>query len=63
VPSLEVENGVLLVNPGHLKKKDKRGFAASYAVLDVQPGRIEARLIEIGTGSLVKEISFKGVRT
>jgi putative phosphoesterase len=63
VPSLAAENGVLLVNPGHLKKKDKRGLAPGYAVLDVEPGRIEARLLELGTGAVVKEISFKGVKT
>jgi putative phosphoesterase len=63
VPSLEAKNGVLLVNPGHLKEKDKRGFAPGYAVLDIGPGRIEARLIELGTGTVVKKISFKGVKT
>lgn len=60
-PSIETEKGVLLVNPGHLKTADKRGFAPSYAVLDVEWGRIEARILEAGSGNVVKEISFKRV--
>lgn len=62
VPSIETENGVLMINPGHLKDGDKRGFPPSYAVLDVEPGRIEARILEAGSGDMVKEISFKRVR-
>jgi putative phosphoesterase len=62
VPSIEVQDGVLLVNPGHLKDGDKRGFPASYAILDVSADRIEARIIELGSGAVVKGISFKGVK-
>lgn len=61
VPSIEAQNGVLLVNPGHLKGEDKRGFRPSYAVLDVNPDRIDARILEAGTGAVVEQISFKGV--
>jgi putative phosphoesterase len=60
-PSIEVENGVLLVNPGHLKDRDRRGFPPSYAILDVYPGRIEAKILKAETGDVVKEISFKRV--
>jgi putative phosphoesterase len=61
VPSIEVQSAVLLVNPGHLKSGDKRGFPPSYAILDVSDGSIEARVVELGSGALVKEISFKRV--
>lgn len=62
VPIIEVKKGVLLVNPGHLKDEDKRGFAPSYAILDISPDSIETRIIEVGTGRVVKELSFKRVR-
>lgn len=61
VPSIEVRDGVLLVNPGHLKERDKRGFPPSYAVLEVSGGRIDARILELGSGAVVKEVSFKRV--
>lgn len=31
----EVENGVLFVNPGHLKVEDKKGMPPTYAMLDI----------------------------
>jgi putative phosphoesterase len=61
IPSIEVKNGVLLVNPGHLKGVDKRGFSATYAVLDLNGGCIDARIFELGSGTVVKEVSFKRV--
>ncbi len=61
VPLLEVENGVLMVNPGHLKTDDKRGFPPTYALLDVEKGRIEERVLEAGSGTVVKEIVFECV--
>lgn len=61
IPSIDVENGVLRVNPGHLKNGDKRGFPATYAVMDVSGARIEARILEAGSGEVLKEFSFKRV--
>ena len=62
VPSIEVEKGVLRVNPGHLKDGDKRGFASTYALLDVGKDLIKARIIRAGSGDIVKELGFKRVR-
>lgn len=61
VPSIEVRNGVLRVNPGHLMDGDKRGFASSYAILDVSGDRIDAGIIELGSGAVVEEVGFKRV--
>jgi len=61
IPSIEVKNGVLLVNPGHLKGQDKRGFSPTYAVLDISGDRIDARIVELGSGAVMKKISFKRV--
>jgi putative phosphoesterase len=61
-PSIDVQNGVLLVNPGHLKSGDRYGITPSYAVLDVNPGQIDVKIYELGTGKVVKGISFKGVK-
>jgi putative phosphoesterase len=62
VPSIEDRGGILLLNPGHLKKKDKHGFQPSYAVLKLLGGRIEAEIIELGTGRVVEEVNFKRFR-
>lgn len=61
-PSIETQNGVLLLNPGHLKDKEKRGVRPSYAVLELERDRIDAKIYESGTGVVLKEVSFKRVR-
>ena len=62
MPSIEVRNRVLMVNPGHLKESDKRGFAPTYAVLDVTRERIGVRIIELGSGEVVEKAVFKRVK-
>lgn len=47
IPALEERDSVLWVNPGHLKSTDKKGHSPSYAVLDIQPDKIEASVIDL----------------
>jgi putative phosphoesterase len=41
VPAIAMENSVYLINPGHLKSDDKRGYEPSYAVLNVEKESID----------------------
>ena len=59
IPRLEEKHGILFINPGHLKSKDKKGMAPSYAVVEVVPDRIRARIIELESGARVKDIEFR----
>jgi putative phosphoesterase len=50
LPLAELRGKVMWVNPGHLRRKDKKGAPASYAVLEMEEGRARARIIELTTG-------------
>lgn len=43
----EVENGVLFVNPGHLKIEDKKGMPPTYAVLDMEGRSVSVSIVGI----------------
>lgn len=52
VPEARVENGVLWVNPGHLKDADKKGHAPSFAVLDIGKEGTRVLLVDLKTGDV-----------
>lgn len=41
IPAIGIEGSVYLINPGHLKSEDKRGFEPSYALLDITKDSID----------------------
>jgi putative phosphoesterase len=41
IPAISIENHVYLINPGHLKSSDKRGYEPSYAVMDISSESIQ----------------------
>ena len=57
-PELAVKDSILFVNPGHLKEQDKKGFSATYAILNIDSIGINARIIGLGTGNLLNEVIF-----
>ncbi|MGB9791543.1 MAG: cyclophilin-like fold protein, partial [Thermacetogeniaceae bacterium] len=58
IPALEERDHVLWVNPGHLKAEDKKGHPPSYAVLEVQPGEVIARIIGLRDQETLAERRF-----
>lgn len=46
VAKIEDKKGVLWVNPGHLRESDKNGNPASFAIIDIGQGRIDAKIIK-----------------
>lgn len=50
----KVENGILFVNPGHLKKEDKKGMPPSYALVEIEDKKILAKVISLD-GKILKE--------
>lgn len=52
-PRLELEGRVMWLNPGHLRRKDKKGARASYALLDISAKRVSARILDVATGDEV----------
>lgn len=57
-PQLAEENGILFVNPGHLKKEDKKGHAATYAIMDVERNGITVKIVELASGGVLEEVTF-----
>ena len=41
-----IEDGILMVNPGHLGAEDKRG-EATFAILDISNGNIDVKMVDI----------------
>ncbi|WP_051276599.1 metallophosphoesterase family protein [Desulfovirgula thermocuniculi] len=50
VPAVSWENGVLWVNPGHLKAHDKKGHGPSFAVLALEEKGVTAYLVDLHAG-------------
>lgn len=50
VPSAEERDGVLWVNPGHLKSADKKGHSPSYAVLTFSDGEAGVKIFDLRSG-------------
>lgn len=45
--SVEIEDGILFVNPGHLKAEDKKGRPATYAVLYIEGRNVRVRIVGV----------------
>lgn len=50
----KVEGGILFVNPGHLKREDKKGMPPTYAVVEIDGEKVSARIIALN-GEVLKE--------
>jgi putative phosphoesterase len=59
IPEIATDDGILFVNPGHLKGDDKKGHSASYAILDIGDDEITATLVEAGTGRPIKRLRYR----
>jgi len=58
IPKIEESQGILCVNPGHLKPVDKKGYPPSYALLDFGPQGIQARIFGLEEREVLAEKSF-----
>jgi len=43
--AIRQENGIVLINPGHLKPNDKKGFPPTYALIEINGRHIKAKII------------------
>lgn len=53
VPAIAKEGNVYLINPGHLKATDKRGFEPSYALLVLEKETIDVKIKKLNTQEIV----------
>ena len=57
-PEITLNNKIIRLNPGHLKKAEDRGYLASFAVVDVTSSAIKMTLIEYESGDVIESQSF-----
>lgn len=58
-PRLEVVNGVLVINPGHLNKGDRRGYLPTYAILNLTDKRMEVCIYQLLDQTVLLQGSFE----
>jgi uncharacterized protein len=58
VPDIREEEGVLWVNPGHLKAHDRRGYPLSYALMHLTPPTVDVRIVSLATGQILYRTVF-----
>jgi putative phosphoesterase len=50
IPKVNMERGVIWVNPGHLKDDDKKGYPPTYALLEIIGTEIRVRIVDLYAG-------------
>jgi uncharacterized protein len=58
VPSIHEEEGVLWVNPGHLKAHDRRGYPLSYALMHLNRPTVDVQILSLATGQTLCNTIF-----
>jgi putative phosphoesterase len=50
IPEVREKEGVLWVNPGHVKDDDKKGYPPTYALLEITGTKIRVRIVDLYSG-------------
>lgn len=58
IPSIQEKDGVLWVNPGHLKAHDRRGFPLTFALMRLNPATVDIRILSLATGHILLSSLF-----
>ena len=56
IPKIEDREGVLILNPGHLKKEDKKGYSPSFGLVDFDE-KI-AKIFDLERKTIIEEKAF-----
>ncbi len=64
IPKIELRGRKLVVNPGHLKTSDKKGYPPTYAIMDIDSDRVKIVIREFFTGRVIAslEVDKKFIR-
>ena len=58
VPDIREKEGVLWVNPGHLKAHDRRGYPLSYALIHLTPPLIDVKILSLDNRARIIQYCF-----
>jgi uncharacterized protein len=56
--NIQEREGVLWINPGHLKAFDRRSHVLSYALMNLTPPRVDVRILALATGQILFSTVF-----
>lgn len=59
VPEIKQEDGIIFVNPGHLKNEDKRGAPATFAYVELTMSHMLARIYRLTDYEIFEERTFR----
>ncbi len=59
VPSIDVRKSILHVNPGHLKKSDKKGHPPTYGLLEIVTGEARVILFDFASKAILATTKFR----
>ena len=59
IPDIKREEGIIFVNPGHLKDEDKKGYSPTFCLIDFSEYTITIEIYELRDNSIFKEEFFK----
>ncbi|OGC42284.1 hypothetical protein A2Y85_03010 [candidate division WOR-3 bacterium RBG_13_43_14] len=57
-PEIKMENDIVYINPGHLKKEDKKGHPATFALIDMSEHKLFITIYKLSDKSVLKEQNF-----
>lgn len=62
-PSIEEREGIFWINPGHLKKEDKKGYPASFSIIEIDDDEADVAIFDLlkRKEMLKKRISLKKI--
>ncbi|MDI6840207.1 MAG: YfcE family phosphodiesterase [bacterium] len=49
IPKIDKESGIIYINPGHLQKEDKKGYAPSFGLLEFKKDLLTVKIIDLET--------------
>ncbi|MBW2091290.1 MAG: YfcE family phosphodiesterase [Deltaproteobacteria bacterium] len=55
LPAIEEREGILWINPGHLKTSDKKGAPPSYALIDAEPSPVRIQILAFEDDRILME--------
>jgi len=59
MPNLEIKEGILWLNPGHLKIEDKKGYEPSFGMLDLGEYEAVGKIIDFKTKVEIKSLTLR----
>ena len=58
IPAITERDGMIWINPGHLKDQDKRGYPPSYALIRLEPAQLTVQILRLADQDILEQAVF-----